>query len=314
MRKTNFLPNATRVTNVTLVLAGIVIILGAFTRLSDAGLGCPDWPGCYGNLIAPNSAKAWIEMIHRYAAGCLGGLILFNLIMHIKQYQQLHNTLLVSILLVALVIFQAILGMWTVTLGLYPVVVLAHLLGGMALLGMLWWQNLSLKPAMFIAKSAFTNVLCNICILIIILQLALGAWTSANYAAIVCADFPSCQGKLWPAMDFKAAFALFKIGVFDSPGTHLENTARVTIQMSHRIGALISFIFLSLLSWDLRKPQQGKLANKLAIILFLALCMQISLGITNVLAAIPMPIALLHNAGGAILLLILIRIKKCLTY
>jgi heme a synthase len=256
-------------------------------------------------------------MIHRYVAGILGCLILFNFFMHIKHRSILHTTLFAAVFLLVLVIFQALLGMWTVTLRLYPVVVLAHLLGGMAILAMLWWQKLSLEKLVtpqikqyYYTSNKLINVVCNISILVIIIQLGLGAWTSSNYAAIVCADFPTCQGKLWPVMDFKSAFALFNVGIFDSPGTPLENTARVTIQMTHRIGALISFIFLSYLSWILFTLKYNPSARRLAMILFFVLCVQIILGITNILAALPMPVALLHNVGGAVLLLTLIKIKN----
>lgn len=285
-----------RLRNFTLIVSGLaffVVLLGAYTRLKDAGLGCPDWPGCYGKLIAPPDEKAWIEMIHRYVASSLGLLIVMLAIWRFN---------LISTFLVALVIFQGMLGMWTVTLGLYPVVVMGHLLGGFALLATLWLYYLNLSPQQPIYVPTI-KLWAWLGLIVTIIQIALGGWTSANYAALVCADFPSCQGNIWPHMDVVNAFDLTGAGIFDSPGTPLENTARVTIQMFHRIGAVFTLVILSIVG--------AKLIGKkffIGFVLLALLTLQLALGITNVLAALPLPISLMHNLVAALLLLTIVTI------
>lgn len=299
----------------TILLTLFVIVLGAYTRLSDAGLGCPDWPGCYGKLYVDESAlevdKAWIEMIHRYCASILGLCIIFICAKAFKK------TPFVSLALLGLLIFQALLGMWTVTLKLYPMVVMGHLLGGFSILSSLWWINLrhnkkiniisNYKLSYKFRNSNFYTKLAALACIILALQIALGAWTSANYAALVCPDFPHCQGKLWPEMSWVDAFSISKVGIMDSPGVVLENSARVTIQMAHRIGALITSLIIIFLS--ISAIRNKYFANKLIpAVAILLLSVQIALGITNVLARLPMHTALLHNAIAAILFLTLLRI------
>ncbi len=286
----------------TAMLTFIVIVLGAYTRLRDAGLGCPDWPGCYGHITAPEAdTAAWIEMVHRYVAGTLGLLILYIFI-RIKN-------ILTGILL-GLVVFQALLGMWTVTLRLYPIVVMGHLLGGFTLLAVLWFLYLRLT---FInnnsAKISGTSIkiLATLAIIALVIQIALGGWTSANYAALVCTDFPTCQGQLWPKMDWLGAFNFTNAGIFDSPGTPLENSARVTIQMAHRVGALISFVFISCLCYQLWSGND-KMLKILAKVLIGLLFLQITLGVANVLFGLPIFVSLTHSAVAAILLICLISI------
>lgn len=285
-----------RLRNFTLLVAGLaffVVLLGAYTRLKDAGLGCPDWPGCYGKLIAPPDEKAWIEMIHRYVASSLGLLIVMLAIWRFN---------LISVFLVSLVIFQGMLGMWTVTLGLYPVVVMGHLLGGFALLTTLWLYYLNLSPRQPINISKI-KLWAWLGLIVTSVQIALGGWTSANYAALVCADFPSCQGNIWPHMDVINAFDLTGAGIFDSPGTPLENTARVTIQMFHRIGAIFTLIVLSIIATKLISKRYS-----IGFVLIALLTVQLALGITNVLAALPLPVSLMHNLVAALLLLTIVTI------
>ena len=276
----------------------IVILLGAYTRLKDAGLGCPDWPGCYGNFLAPqNDHKAWIEMIHRYVAGTLGLLIL---LIAIKK------TNLLTLSLLSLVIFQALLGMWTVTLGLYPVVVMGHLLGGFAILSLSWLLYLSLTPhKKNISPKSQLKIIAYSALIVLIIQIALGGWTSANYAALVCADFPSCQGNLWPKMDWVQAFNLTATGIFNSPGVPLENTPRVTIQMAHRLGALATALIITLFSYYLINAKDIKLKNS-GLLLIALLILQLTLGITNVLAHLPLVVSLMHNAVAALLLVLIL--------
>jgi len=206
-----------RITLASVLLALFVVVLGAYVRLNDAGLGCPDWPGCYGHIDVPqtadeiakanadypetqyDTAKAWYEMVHRYFASTLGLLILiiFGLALKAKQHIKF------AVGLVGLVIFQGMLGMWTVTLLLKPLVVMSHLIGGMSLLSLLWWFYLKQsKPSA--NTSTPLQRLAVITTFILAIQIGLGGWTSTNYAATACPDFPTCQGQLWPDnMDFK---------------------------------------------------------------------------------------------------------------
>ena len=202
---------------ITMVLAFVVVELGAYVRLSNAGLSCPDWPGCYGQIIVPanqetvlqanevypyqplEKGKAWKEMSHRYAAGLLGLLILYLTIVSWKNRKNPAQSVFIPIILLALVIFQALLGMWTVTLLLKPVIVVAHLLGGMTILSLLFW--LMLRQIGHTEGVTTKNKLRSWIIaglVIVVLQISLGGWTSSNYAALACPDFPTCQGKWWP--------------------------------------------------------------------------------------------------------------------
>lgn len=311
------LDNLKRWSLIAVNLVFIVIVLGAYTRLKDAGLGCPDWPGCYGEILAPTTnqvfsntevKKAWIEMIHRYVAGSLGLLVLAITIKTISKRKTVTRLWPLALTILALVVFQALLGMWTVTLRLYPMVVMGHLLGGFAILALIWLLYLRVNyTPIDLPTPKNIRLLAYGCLIILITQIALGGWTSANYAALVCADFPSCQGSLWPNMDWRGAFNLTAVGIFDSPGTPLENTARVTIQMFHRVGALITTIFITLLSYKLINSKLVTL-RRLGILLVIAISLQVLLGIGNVLLQLPIAISLMHNAVAAILLVLMVTI------
>lgn len=298
------------------LLTLLVIVLGAYTRLKDAGLGCPDWPLCYGKLIVPtistlsdypviDSTKAWIEMIHRYAASFLGLMVLTLAFFALRYRSMPKNPFWLPMALVLLVIFQGLLGMWTVTLKLLPIVVMAHLLGGMTTLAGLWWLTLRLyKPLSKYRKTLFQNK--NIILLkhvaflgliIVIAQIALGAWTSANYAALVCPDFPFCQGSSMPALYLKDAFNIFQ--------SSLSLEARMTVHVLHRSGAIITAGMLGWLVIKTFKQNFKLLSFSLALLLIL----QFILGIINVWAVLPLPIAVSHNLVAALLLLTLITLN-----
>jgi heme a synthase len=298
---------------IALILAVIVIMLGAYTRLTDAGLGCPDWPGCYGRLIAPQAqpgesvvqpVKAWTEMVHRYVAGTLGILIIILTVWAvIRRGHDPQQPVITPFLLFGLLIFQAILGMWTVTLKLLPLVVTGHLLGGMALAGLLSWLTSATRAKKIPTLSASYRTWAWIGLVVLAIQLFLGAWTSTNYAALACgAEFPSCQHVLWPLPDWRQAFDLLSPVGPNYEGGRLLMAARMTIQMVHRYWAIVTFIILLILGLTLLPV---KALRGLSISLLVLLCGQVALGIWNVVGLLPLAVAVLHN-GVAVLLLIVV--------
>ena len=307
------------VARATTVLAFIVVVLGAYVRLSDAGLGCPDWPGCYGKMIVPfevthvqdlyperpfEHGKAWKEMIHRYAAGILGLLVFMVAVLSWQRRKQPGQPLVVSLLLVMLLIFQALLGMWTVTLLLKPVIVMGHLLGGMTILSLLLWLTLDLgkNPQKVGLNNGHLYPWALIGLLVVIAQISLGGWTSANYAALVCPDFPRCQGVWWPDMDFQEGFVFWRGLGIDYEGGVLHGNARTAIHVAHRIGAVLTVLTIGAVA--IRAMfDSNKRAGKLGIVILLILTTQAGLGIANVLMRLPLPLAVAHNGFAALLLL-----------
>ncbi|SDK44267.1 COX15/CtaA family protein [Microbulbifer yueqingensis] len=303
------------------ILAVVVVVLGAFTRLVDAGLGCPDWPGCYGHLTWPDEAheisranaafpdapvatdKTWPEMVHRYFAGALLLLVAGLTVMAWRRRGQ--RGFLHTHFLLGLIILQAAFGMWTVTLKLWPQVVTAHLLGGMATLSLLWLLVERLRyrkrliPVHEFRALQRLRPLAIIAVVAVSLQIALGGWTSSNYAALACADFPTCHGQWWPDMDFSQGFNVAQhIGPNYLGGT-LESDARTAIHVTHRIGALVVSAIVLVLAWLAWRAGSRRWAIGLAG----ALLLQVSLGIANVAMSLPLPVAVAHNAGAALLLL-----------
>ncbi len=309
----------------SLMLAIVVIVLGAYTRLTDAGLGCPDWPGCYGELFVPSTAdkvdaansafphrpveasKAWSEMIHRYFAGALG-LLIFIIAGWTAIKRDPKMPLGLPLFLCALVLFQAALGMWTVTLNLLPVVVMGHLLGGFGVLTCLFVLYLRLSPNMCRDKLKSAKRMLGFAFVGMIIlgcQIALGGWTSANYAALACTNFPVCEGQWWTQIDVPSAYSVphaenYEFGVHDYP-------ARMTMHIIHRAGALVTFAYLLTLGiWLLRV--QSKLMNTAGVALITVLSAQVGLGISNVVMSLPLTIAVAHNFVAAMLLLIMVWI------
>lgn len=318
-------------------LAFIVIVLGAYVRLSDAGLGCPDWPGCFGQITAPDeaheitrarlsfpdseihSAKAWKEMIHRYFASFLGLLILAMAFIAWKNKNQQHQQVFLPLALVGLVIFQGILGMWTVTQLLRPTIVTLHLVTGLLTLSLLFWLFINhARPWIDKLKSSNVNHslkrLARISIVVLAIQIFLGGWTSTNYVALHCPDFPTCQGQWIPDTNFSEAFVFFKDASINYEGGKLSLDAGVTVHFMHRVGALVTFIILSLLGILLLAKSNSGLLRSQAKLMLALLVLQVSLGIANVLLVLPIPIAVSHNAIAAALLLSLIMINYSLNH
>lgn len=304
---------------IAVILALVVVLLGAYTRLVDAGLGCPDWPGCYGFLSVPveqheieiateaypdtpvEASKAWPEMIHRYFAGSLGLLVAALAILAIINRAKKEQPFVLPLMLLVIIIFQAALGMWTVTMGLLPIIVMGHLLGGFLTLVLLLILFLNIKHGNPVAWANPIRSLALIGFFIVFVQIILGGWTSANYAAIICTDFPTCQGNLIPPLDFPGAFTISTEGVSSYLGGHLDNAARVTIHWMHRVGALITSIYLLFLIVKLFVNGWAIFATLISLLLLT----QVSLGISNVIFSLPLAVAVAHN-GVAVLLLMTI--------
>jgi len=300
-----------------MLLAFGVVMLGAYVRLSQAGLGCPDWPGCYGHVAVPTAsevnstllaarplepARAWKEMIHRYFVGGLSTLIFALAVIAVWRRRQADQPKLLPGLLVVLLVLQALLGMWTVTLLLFPPVVTAHLLGGLATFSLLVLLVLQSGAYLRLGAAATPRMrlFAALGLAALVCQIALGGWVSSNYAAIACPDFPTCQGSLWPpAMDFAAGFSWHGLGP-DYQGGILANAARMAIHMAHRLGALITFLVVGGTSlWiSLRAPALRRVAAAVGTLLVLQVC----LGISLVEFGWPLALADLHNGVAALLL------------
>jgi len=310
-----------------------VVVLGAWTRLEDAGLGCPDWPGCYGFISVPDTPeeiaqaeaaypdapfeadKAWPEMIHRFFAGTLGLLVIA---INVIAWRNRHNSdqpFKLPLFLLFLVIAQGMFGMWTVTLKLWPQVVTTHLLGGFTTLSLLWLLSLRLdnrpwpQPNIPLRRWISLKPLAATALILLICQISLGGWTSSNYAALACPDLPTCQGSWIPDMDFANGFNVTQEIGPNYLGGQLDGQSRVAIHMAHRIGALLVTIVIGFLIFKLFRNAGGREMNNLASILLALLIIQVSLGTSNVIFSLPLWVAVAHNAGGALLLLTLVNVN-----
>ena len=309
----------TKTLNLSIILALIVVILGAYARLADAGLGCPDWPGCYGQLLVPDVvsseyerpldiAKAWKEMVHRYAASTLGLAIIVIFIFAALGKTERAQSIRVPAALLLLVGFQGALGMWTVTELVHPGIVTMHLLGGFSTTTLIFWLLLNQRKPIQLNQdiSKRDKIILVVVTVLLAFQIFLGGWTSTNYAALSCGEyFPSCLDQMWPDnMDFENAFYWGPLGIDYEFGV-LENPARSAIQMVHRIGALV--ITGALIGLAFAYKNYTMLRNNIFIILLL-LSIQVGLGIVNVVMSLPMFAAVMHNAVALGLLLSLISL------
>jgi heme a synthase len=308
------------------VLALAVVMLGAWVRLHDAGLGCPDWPGCYGRLVVPDHAtaaaeigseeyaarplepgKAWREMIHRYLAGSLGLVCLALAIVAWRNRKDPTQPWKRPLGLLVLIVFQALLGMWTVTLLLKPAIVVAHLFGGFATLALLSslarWRS---APAP--AVSPGVKALGAAALAALVLQIFLGGWTSSNYAALACPDFPTCQTQWWPAIaDFDEGFVLWRgIGI-DYEGGVLDHPARVAVHFTHRLGAILAALLIALLGARLALEPATRPDG---LVVIAALLLQLTLGVSIVVFGVPLLVAVAHNGVAALLLLAVLNANE----
>lgn len=309
-----------------IVLAVMVILMGGWTRIMDAGLGCPDWPGCFGQITAPMSAahiaeaqqnyvgvevdagKGWIEMIHRYMASTLGLLILLLAVIAWQRRKESGYPLRLSILLLVLVICQGLFGMWTVTLKLLPPVVTGHLLGGLLTLTLLVILAGKLRQVRAAESRTPGRWMMRLAVLVLFMQILLGGWTSANYAGWACTHWLSCVEGQRVDLDFRTGFSLR----FDTEQNHqggtLPQPARAAIQMTHRIGALVVtaiMLFIGVLAL------RNSASRKPALVLVTLLALQLLMGGANVVYGIPVVLAWLHHLGAVSLLLCLLWLKSC---
>ena len=348
-----------------------VIVFGAFVRLSNAGLSCPDWPTCYGRAAWPTASheianhaateiraldptKAWREQVHRMLAGTLGVLVLALALLAARRRRFGIAQILVAALFVACsiplymharyvpaavlaacgeglllaaalrwsnadlsrtaaltlatIVFQALLGMWTVTWLLKPIVVMGHLLGGLLTFSLLAWMawratHLPIR----LPDGALLRRLLGVGLALLAVQIALGGWTSSNYAALSCGlDFPKCVGQWWPPHDFREGFVLWRgVGV-DYEGGVLDGQARIAIQMAHRLMAGVVFVYLLFLAAKLLRTP-GMRGH--GVLLALLVCTQVGLGIANVKLGLPLHVAVMHNAVAALLLFELVGLR-----
>lgn len=317
-------------------LALVVIVLGAYVRLSDAGLGCPDWPGCYGHLVLPGdeaardraeaafphrpleAGKAWREMVHRYAASGLGLCIVVVAWCAWLNRRDPRQPVAVPLVLLGVVLFQGLLGMWTVTLLLKPLIVMGHLLGGLSTLALLVWLLLENSRRRRRTDRVSPRRAPGLAVLglgILVAQIALGGWTSSNYAALACPDVPTCQGEWWPPQaDFAQGFVLwrglginYEFGVLDAP-------SRVAIHFTHRLGAVVTLVALLGMGFWFRRQSRDPSVRQAALLVMAAVCLQVAIGIAVVWFGLPLPVATAHNAGAALLLVSMVNLVHAASF
>lgn len=308
----------------------VVIALGAFTRLVEAGLGCPDWPGCYGfvgipmkaetiakaNAAFPDQpyelARAWPEMVHRYFAGTLGLLIFALFILAAKRLRENNSTFKLSSVLLVLIVFQAALGAWTVTHMLHPLIVMGHLLGGFttfALLAVLAIRLYQPKHDIQVTQVAPLKLLTNVSITVLLLQIALGGWTSANYAALSCTELPICFAGWSEYADFATGFQFWGLEADTYQYGIFSTEARIAIHASHRFGAIVTTLVILALVFKMYQQRTSRTIVHLAWAILVTLSVQVLLGVSNVVFHLPLSVAVAHNGVAAFLLILLVGLR-----
>jgi heme a synthase len=315
---------------VTLFLTFDLIMFGAFTRLTDSGLGCPDWPGCYGqanplqahaDIKAAEAAmptgpvtvmKAWIEMIHRYLAMAVGVLIISLVVIAWRRWLRSNRretkfSPMFPMLLLGFVCVQGAFGAWTVTMKLQPVIVTTHLLLGMTLLALLTWFGSRLSDHQPVPGSADAlRIPAALAILLLAVQIALGGWVSTNYAALACTGFPLCSGELIPQMDFAHGFTLWRDLGKTAHGDYLPVTALTAMHWTHRAFA---FVVAAAVAWVALRASKIDVLRKTARWLLLMIAVQFAIGVSTVFLQLPLALAVAHNGGAALLLLLLVALN-----
>ena len=312
------------------LLAFCVIVLGAYVRLNHAGLGCPDWPGCYGHLTVGEAVenahvvnqqyparpleadKAIKEMAHRYLAAMLGLVILAVAAFAWANRRDPQQPVGLPIALIALVVLQGLLGMWTVTWLLKPLIVSAHLVGGLTTMSLLWWMALATTRRTRPQGERALRRWAVVAVVVLALQIMLGGWVSSNYAAVACPDFPTCQNSFWPSMDFKDAFVLWRGLGIDYEGGVLDHPARVAIHFMHRLGAVLTALVLGFVAWRTLRTGQSREVRMAGGFLAAALVTQLVVGPLMVIETFPLPLATLHNAMAAALVLAMVSLLRFL--
>jgi len=321
-------------TYIGLAIVTCVIVLGSWTRLADAGLGCPDWPGCYGSLVVPQTAqeiavaealyphapveahKGWLEMIHRYFASILGFVILVLAVASWSQRKRLNYPFGLTQGLLAMVILQGAFGAWTVTWKLWPQVVTSHLLGGFITASLLMMLLIKLRRVgRHVKPLSLSNISHSrlqiwalLALVFVIAQVFLGGWMSSNYAALACSTLPDCNGSWWPEMNFSEGFNLSQTLGPSYLGGLMHTEARQAIHVLHRYGAIILGVFLVLMSYRLIAQDDQRL--RMFGLGFLALFfVQFCLGLANIYYFLPLAVAVAHNFGGACLFVLTLSLN-----
>lgn len=306
------------------ILASIVILLGIVTRLLDAGLGCPGWPSCYGGELMTSEVgeipstgieadKASLDMIHRFLAAALGLFIISLAVISWRQRDNENIPFRLPTFILFLVAWEVLFGMWTVTLSLWPLIVTVHMLAAMTMLSLLWVLTLRLDNKNWEMYSAPLKKVLRLkpwllaALVIITVQILLGAWTSSNYAAFACPDFPTCQDAWWPEMDFKNGFNLAQSIGPNYLGGVMESEARVAIHVIHRLGALMTSVYLLILCGLLLVIKDWRV-RRMGLVIFVVLVLQLGLAVGNIALMVPLVTAITHNIGSALLLLTLVTL------
>lgn len=322
-----------------MALCLVVVVLGAWVRLTDAGLGCPDWPGCYGHVTpagaervpgkidsyAPgwdyDSGKAWREMIHRYAATTLGLVIVLIAALAIAARRERPASVPFTLALLVLVVLQGVLGAFTVWWLVKPLVVVLHLMGGLSTLAMLTWLWLTMRrtTAVVAPEPGATRIAtldgarkaALVATVVVAMQIMLGGWTSSNYAAVACPDLPKCQGQWWPEnLDWDNAFVLWRGLDINYTGGVLEHPARVAIHFTHRLGAVVATIAVLFAAWLAIRHGPTTLVRRAGVWVVAALSLQLLVAVLMIAEAFPLVLATGHNAGAAVLVMALMLLNR----